>query len=225
GFAIPTALVKAVLSGITQTGKVVRPYLGASGQPVTSDIAHALKLARRVGVLINTVAKDGPAAEGGLRIGDVVVAVQGREVDDPDGMRFRLATLPVGEDARLTVLRDGVERQVTVRLIAPPELPPRDASDIAGANPCSGATLANLNPALAEELGMETNSTGVVLLRIQRGSIAHRLRLQPGDIILKINERPVGSVAEVKRVLAADPPGWRAVINRDGQVLELAIGR
>ncbi|MEW5726598.1 MAG: DegQ family serine endoprotease [Pseudomonadota bacterium] len=224
GFAIPTALVKAVLSGIKTAGKVVRPWLGARGQPVTSDLAHALNLPRPVGVLIDSVHRDGPAAKGGLRPGDVVVAVQGREVDDPEAMRFRLATLPIGSDALFTVLRDGKEAQVAVRLIPPPEIPPRDLTEIAGSNPFAGALVANLNPALAEEIGMDTGASGVVVLRIRRGSIAHRLRFQPGDIILKVNDRPVESVKDAKRALSAEARVWRVTIVRDGETLGLTVG-
>lgn len=224
GFAIPTALVKTVLAGITQSGKVVRPWLGASGQAVTSELAQAMKLPRPVGVLLNAIAKDGPAAKAGLKVGDVVTLVNGREVDDAEGMRFRLATLAPGSDATVTYLRDGAERTASVRLIAPPETPARDTTDIAGANPFTGATIANLNPALAEEVGMSSAATGVVVLRIKRGSIAHRLQFQPGDIILRINERPVASVAEAKLLLSTNSDLWRITINRDGQTLSLQVG-
>ena len=224
GFAIPTALVKSVLAGITQTGKVVRPWLGASGQAVTSELAQAMRLPRPAGVLLNAVAKDGPAARAGLKVGDVVTHVQGREVDDPEGLRFRLATLTLGTDARVGFLRDGVERTVDVRLIAPPENPPREVTDLNGANPFTGATIANLNPALAEEVGMSSAATGVVILRIKRGSIANRLQFQPGDIILRINDRPVATVAEAKQLLAANRDVWRITINRDGQTLSMQVG-
>jgi serine protease Do len=224
GFAIPTALVKSVLASITQTGKAVRPWLGASGQAVTSELAQAMKLPRPVGVLLNAIAKDGPAAKAGLRVGDVVTLVNGREVDDPEGMRFRLATLAPGSDAAVTFLRDGAEKNVAVRLIAPPETPAREATDIVGATPFTGATIANLNPALAEEVGMSSAATGVVVLRIKRGSIAHRLQFQPGDIISRINDRTVSTVAEAKALLGANSDLWRITINRDGQTLSIQVG-
>ncbi|MGE5477262.1 MAG: DegQ family serine endoprotease [Bacteroidales bacterium] len=224
GFAIPTALVKTVLAGITQTGKVVRPWLGASGQAVTSELAQAMRLPRPAGVLLNAVAKDGPAAKAGLKVGDVVTFVNGREVDDAEGMRFRLATLAPGSDATITYTRDGQERSASVRLIAPPENPPRDATDIGGATPLTGATLVNMNPALAEEVGMSSATVGVVVLRIKRGSIAHRLQFQPGDIILRINDRPVATVAEARQLLGANSDVWRVTINRDGQTLSMQVG-
>jgi len=224
GFAIPTALVKTVLASLTSGGKVVRPWLGASGQGVTSELAQAMNLPRPAGVVLNGIAKDGPAARAGLKVGDVITLVNGREVDDAEAMRFRLATLPIGSDARITYLRDGAEKQVDVRMVAPPENPPRDTTDIGGTNPFTGATLANLNPALAEEVGMPNGMTGVVVLRIKRGSIANRLQFQPGDILLRINDRPVSSVAEAKALLAARSDLWRITINREGQTLSLQVG-
>jgi serine protease Do len=224
GFAIPTALVKVVVAGLTQGGKVVRPYIGAGGQAVTQEIAQAMKLPRPMGVLIDQLAKDGPAMKAGLKLGDVVTAVNGREVDDAGAMRFRLATLAVGSEARLTVLRDGAQHTIDVRLVAPPETPPRDATDIGGNNPLAGATLANLNPALAEEIGINNAASGVIVMRVRQGSVAQRLQIQPGDIIAGINDRPVAAVADAKRLLSAESRGWRLTLNRDGQTLTLMIG-
>ena len=224
GFAIPTALVRNVVATISKGGKVVRPWLGAGGQAVTADLAQALKLARPQGVLINNVHADSPAASAGLRNGDVVVAVQGREVDDPEAMRFRLATLPIGGDAQLSVLRDGVERRVSVRLIAPPELPPRDKTEIAGQNPFAGAVLVNINPALAEEMSLDSGLSGVLVLGVRHASVAQRLGVQPGDLILRINDKPVASVADAVRLLTGERPRWSITINRNGETMTQVIG-
>ena len=224
GFAIPSTLVKAVLASISQGGKVVRPWLGAAGETVTQEIAQAVKLPRPAGVLINQMAKDGPAAKAGLRVGDVVIAVEGREVDDPEALRFRLATLPLGSEAHLSIIRDGAPQAVNVRLSPPPEDPPRDATLMTGANPLSGATLANLNPALIEEIGGRSVAGGVVVLRILAGSLAQRLQIQPGDIILSVNDRKLVSVAEARRLLADQARNWRVTLDRNGQTLTLMIG-
>ena len=224
GFAIPTALVRNVVDGITRGGKVVRPWLGVGGQPVTADLAQALKMARPVGVLINAIHRDSPAAAAGLQNGDVVVAVQGHEVEDSEAMRFRLATLPVGSEARLSVLRGGAERQISVKLLAPPETPARDRTDLTGRHPFSGATVVNINPALAEEIGINSGLSGVFVLGIKRGSVANRLGVQPGDIILRINEKPVPSVAELKQQLSTERPRWSITINRNGEVMTQVIG-
>jgi len=224
GFAIPTALVKTVASSIAKTGRVVHPWLGAGGQAVTTDLAQAMGLQRPVGVLLNNIHHNGPAEQGGLKAGDVVVAINGKEVDDPEGLRFRLATLLPGQDAKVTVLRDRAERDLTVRLIAPPETPARDMTEIGGTTPFTGSAIANLNPALAEEMGMDTGSTGVVIVKIRRGSVAQSLQFQPGDILLKINDRAIGSVADAKAVLSRTFPSWTLTINRAGRVLSLQVG-
>lgn len=224
GFAIPTALVRQGAASIARGGKVVRPWRGAWGRAVTADLAQALKLARPIGVLINHIHGDSPAARAGLMDGDVIVAVEGREVDDPEGMRFRLATLPIGSDARLTVLRAGAEKTVNVRLVAPPENPPRDKTEISGRNPFAGATLVNLNPALAEEIGINSGLTGVMIFAIKRGSVAGRLGLQPGDMLLKVNERPVATVADARKLLSVESPRWAITIKRNGEVMSLVLG-
>jgi Do/DeqQ family serine protease len=224
GFAIPTALVRNVVDGITSGGKVVRPWLGIGGQPVTADLAQALKLNRPVGVLINTIFRDSPAAAAGLQNGDVVLAVQGHEVEDQEALRFRLATLPVGGEARLTVIRGGAERMVSVRLVAPPETPPRDRSELTGRHPFSGATVVNINPALAEEIGINSGASGVLVLGIKRGSVAHRLGVQPGDLILRVNDKPVPSVADLKQALSGERQRWTITINRNGEVMNQVIG-
>ncbi len=224
GFAIPTTMVKTVLASIKSTGKVVRPWLGAMGQPVTNELAQALGLSRPVGVLIDNVHRDGPAAKAGLKPGDVITAVDGHEIDDAEVLRFRLATHIPGDAVEVKVTRQGTPRSFTVHLIAPPESPPREITDVGGANPYTGATIANLNPALAEELGMDSTASGVVVLKIKRGSIAHRLRMQPGDILLEINGQPISTVFEAKRALSGKAKRWALTINRDGQVLTLQVG-
>ena len=224
GFAIPSSLVRTAIAGITKTGKLVRPWLGASGQTVTTDLAQALKLPRPLGILVDSVHRDSPAAQAGLQNGDVIVAVQGHEVDDPEALRFRLATLGVGGEAQLSVLRDGAERKIAVRLIAPPETPARDQSEINGRNPFAGATLVNINPALAEELGINSSQTGVMVFGVRRASVANRLGIAPGDLLLRINDKPVTSVAEARGLLAGERTRWTITINRNGETMSLSIG-
>ena len=224
GFAIPSSLVKAVLTSITQTGKVVHAYIGLAGQPITQEIAQSLGLAHPGGVLISHVIKDGPAAAAGLKPGDVVTAVNGKPVDDPEAMRFRLATTPIGSDAQVTVLRGHNETTVPVRVAAPPENPPRDTTEIKAHSPLLGATIANMNPALAEESGLSAEARGVFIMAIHQGSPAARFQFQPGDQLLAINDQPVGSVADVRAILGAGASNWRIKLNRDGEVLSLTVG-
>ncbi|MBF0393728.1 MAG: Do family serine endopeptidase, partial [Alphaproteobacteria bacterium] len=223
GFAIPATMVRAVLAGILQGGKAVRPWLGAGGQAVTADMAGALGLARPMGVLINGLHKAGPAEQAGVQVGDVVVAVNGREVDDGESLRFRIATLPVGGTAELSVMRKGRPLRLAVRLVPPAETPPREETAIGGKTPFTGATIANLNPALAEELGIGgALDGGVVILTLERRSVAQRLGLKPGDIVLRINDRPVATVGDLTRLVRTGA-SWKITIRRDDEVLSLMV--
>jgi serine protease Do len=226
GFAIPSAMVKVVLANITSGGKVQRPWLGGDGQAVTSEIFQQLKLSRPMGVLINSVHPGGPAEQAGLKVGDVVTAVNGREVEDPEALRFRIATLPVGAAAQLTIVRNGADKTIAVKLAPPPDRPERDTSELGGRTPFTGATVANMNPALAEEMGLQSADPGVTVVKVRPGTIAARLQLQPGDMILRINNKPVTNVAELKALLALPPSqqGWAITLRRGGETFTVSIG-
>jgi Do/DeqQ family serine protease len=223
GFAIPTVLVRSVLQAATSGGQVQRPWLGASGQAVTSEIAAGLGLPRPVGVLVKEVAPASPAAEAGLRSGDVILEVDGHEVEDPEGLRFRVATLAPNASAQLTLWRTGQRRIVTAVLVPPPEIPPRQVTDLIGREPLSGATVANLNPAFAEEIGFETTTHGVVVTVVRGNSPAARLGLKPADIIASLNRHPIDSVEQLKQQLASNPASWIIGVRRGGELITVNV--
>ena len=227
GFAIPSNMVRSVLAGLKAGGKLMRPWLGASGQAVTAEIAATLNLPRPQGVLVSGLNARGPAARAGLRVGDIVTGVNGREVDDPDGLRFRIATLPVGGTASLGVLRRSGERvSLTLPLEAPPEVPARDEATLQGNVPLAGAKVANLSPALADELSLPTEAVGVIVLDVARGTVASRLGLRPRDVVLSVNGADVESVAGLRRLLSrgSTDSRWRIAIRRGDQVLTMVVG-
>jgi serine protease Do len=223
GFAVPANMVNTVVASVQAGGRLVRAWLGATGQTVTPDIASAVGLARPAGVVIAEVFAGGPAERAGLRRGDVVLAVEGREVNDNEALRFRIATQPIGQAVRLNVARQGRTETVPVTLIAPPENPPRDTTPMREQNPLSGATLANLSPALVEELGLDLLPRGVIVTEIRRGSPAANLRLQPGDVLARINERDIRTVEDARRA-AQTPLPWRLSVRRGERVLTTTIG-
>lgn len=219
GFAVPAAMVRAVVEGAASGTRVVRPWLGANGQPVTADMAEALGLRRPVGVQINEIMPDGPAARAGLRIGDVITAVDGRDVDDDEALRFRVATLRIGAVSVLTVQRQGRSITLNVQLQAPPEEPARDQSLLAGPSPFAGAVVVNLSPALVEELGLRVSPRGVMVLEIQRGSTANRVGIQPGDVLLQVNGRDIQNVGQIREIASQKQPRWRFAMRRNGQIV------
>jgi Do/DeqQ family serine protease len=133
GFAIPGDLVRSVLAPSEGAGhRIMRPWLGATGRSVTAGGARKLGLSHPSGMLIDDVVPQGPAAIAGVRSGDVILSIDEKPVADEDGLRFRFATLPVGATAKLGIWRAGEPMDLDIRLLAPPEVPPRSRPAAAG---------------------------------------------------------------------------------------------
>ncbi len=220
GFAIPVTMVKSILNGVN-TGKVVRPWLGLGGTAVTTENAKTLRLDRPVGVLVSRVVPGSPAARAGLRVGDVVYAVDGKEVSDEDALRFRIATKSPGQNAIITLIRGGAAQNVTASLVAPPENPLRDVTVLRGNHLFNGVQVANLSPAFAQELGGQVPERGVIALDFVPGAPAARYGLmQQGDILEQVNGRDMGTVDVLQSTMAATPGGMTYRLNRGGQRVE-----
>ena len=223
GFAIPSNMVRLVVQAALQGGTVQRPWFGASLQPVTSDLAESLGLDRPGGALIKGVYAKGPAARAGLKAGDVVVSIDGKRVQDPQALQYRFVTKGLGGSAELGIMRHGQAMTAKVPMVAAVEDPPRDERDVDGRNPLVGAKVANLSPAVAEELGIEEEGPGVVVLDVKPNTPAARLGVKRGDLVIGLNNDKVTSVAGLVKALGASPEGWRLSFQREGQVYNLAI--
>jgi Do/DeqQ family serine protease len=218
GFAVPSTMVRAVLaSAKAGLGHVKRPWLGASTQTVTSDIAASIGLKRPMGVMVRSIFPDGPADHAGMAVGDVILAVDGHDVASPKALNFRLGTRMIGEDAPFSILRDGDRRSVNLKLVTAPETPPRELTKLAGRQPLSGATVANLSPALAEELGLDTLSSGVIILQVDRRTPARRY-LRPGDKVLQVNSDRIVQVGDLVKAMSKATDEWQITMRRGGKV-------
>jgi Do/DeqQ family serine protease len=224
GFAIPSNMVRVVVQSALQGGKVQRPWFGASLQAVTADLADSLGLDRPAGALIKDVHGQGPAARAGMRAGDVVVSVDGKDIKDPQAFNYRFSTKGIGGEAELVFKRQGKPYRAVVPLVAAIEDPPRDLRDLAGRHPLAGAQVANLSPAVAEEMGMEERGgSGVIIMQVESGTPAARLGVRRGDIVIGVNEDRVTSVEVLVTALTRAAGGWRLSFERDGRVYNLAI--
>ncbi|MHC5653070.1 DegQ family serine endoprotease [Stappia sp. ICDLI1TA098] len=223
GFAIPSNMARFVASAAKGDGKLHRPWLGASLQMVSAEIAEALGLERPSGVLVTQVAEKSPAARAGLKVGDLIVRVGGAEVSDPDSFGYRFSNRNVGSSTDFTVLRADGEKTLTVALEPAPETVPRDPRKIRGYSPFVGATVMNLSPAVAEELRLDSFETGVVIGALENRSPAARVGLQRGDIVLSINGASVADTRELVRIADSDPGIWRLEIKRGDRVLRIAL--
>jgi serine protease Do len=223
GFAIPSEMVRRVVDAAVHGGTLVRPWLGASGETVTSKTAPGLGLDRPKGVLISEIYPGGPAEKAGLKKGDVVLSVDGREVFDDRGMKFIAATKAEGETAYLTVLRGGKQQQLSLRLAAPPGTSKGEVVQVGGRNPFTGAQVAELSPALADQIGLDPVKfrDGVFVNAVPPYTIARRW-LQPGDVVREVNGATIRTSKDLEAALKkADTEGqWRLAIERNGQRIE-----
>ncbi|WP_417688786.1 DegQ family serine endoprotease [Roseibium sp.] len=223
GFAIPAHMAQFVANAADQGGKVQRPWLGATVQLVNAEIAEALALERPRGVIITNIYDDSPAEDAGLRVSDLVVAIDGKEVADPDSFGYRFATKRLGESARFTVLRGGKQLLIDVALEPAPETVPRDTRVLSEYSPFEGSTVMNLSPAVAEELRLDGTLEGVVIASVAPGSMAARVGLRSGDIVRSVNDDEIRSTRMLEGVTKAPPRVWRLDIERDGKISRIVL--
>lgn len=225
GFAVPSNMVRAVLRGVSEVGRLVRPWLGAAGQTVNQDIANSLGLERPIGVLISAIHEHGAARKAGLKTGDTILAVNGHDALDANALAHRIATLPVGDEAVLRIWRGGRTQALRLPLFAAPEIPKRDIQILAGEQPLNGASIGNLSPALADELGIDPFQKGVIVLAIERGTPASRLGFRRGDFVRAVNGTPTPETSDLKRELRKPADRWRITVERAGSQRDLVINR
>ncbi len=222
GFAIPSNQVKIVVDSAASGKKIRRPWFGARLEPVTAGIAEALGREKVAGALVSQVYPASPAASAGLRPGDVIVSIEGRDVADPRSFNYRFTTRGVGGRANIEVLRRGRIVKLRVRLKEAPGLGIDRAQRLKGEHPFDGAKVAKITPVLADELGL-TELDGVIVLNVRRWGYASRVGIRAGDIIESVNSREIQTLADLKRVLSRRARIWRFVILRGGRRLEMAV--
>jgi len=218
GFAIPSNLVKVFLAAAAD-GKTSfeRPYVGATFDAVTSDVAEALGLKTARGALVVRVVEGGPADRAGLKAGEIVTAVNGIPVEHPDAFGYRITTAGLGKKATLTVQNNDGQRQLLIALDTAPETTPKDERMLEGRNPFAGLHVANLSPRLATELRLPAEKAGVVVTDVTRGSPSARYGFEPKDIVISLNGTTVTTTKALEAMLDEDPGFWRVEIERDGQ--------
>jgi S1-C subfamily serine protease len=202
---------------------VRRPWLGAKLQGVTQEIADGLGLKRPTGALVASVVPKGPAARAGLKSGDLIVAVDGQGVDDPNAFDYRFATKPLGGKTELGVVRGGHDTKLAVALESAPESP-RDEVVVKSRSPFLGATVGNLSPALAEELRLDSAAEGVAVVALADGSPAQSLGFQKGDVVLQVNGTKIATTADLQKAVAQPSRLWRITILRGGQEISVMLG-
>ena len=224
GFAIPVNMVKVVVASAKSGGTTVkRPWLGAKLQNVTPDIAEGLGLKRPAGALVATVSEKSPAARAGLKTGDLIVAIDGQTVEDQNAFDYRFATKPLGGTAQIGVVRGGKELTLKIALEIAPETP-RDEIVIRSRSPFMGMKVANISPALADELRISESLEGVVVVDLEAGSLAQNLGFQKGDVIAAVNNEKVTRTRDLDRLAKEQNRRWAITLVRGGQTITVQLG-
>jgi Do/DeqQ family serine protease len=225
GFAIPSNLVRAVTSQAATGSAPRRPWLGANLQSVTPDLATTIPGNPASGVIVVSVDPTGPGAAAGLKSDDVIVSIDGEDVDDVGALNYRLATKIVGGAAKLGIMRDGKLYSASIPLQPAPETPPRDQRVLAGDSPLAGLTVLNLSPAVADELSFGGSPKGVIVGDVSDGSPAADAGFQKGDVIASVNGTAVDSTRQLADIAAASRRRWDLVVSRDGKSISVTLAQ
>lgn len=202
GFAIPINMASMVVEQLKTHGRVVRAWLGVMIQDVTPEISEALGIDRREGGLISEVKEGSPAAEAGVRRGDVVVSVNGEKIADAAALARKLALLEPGVPTEFVVLRDGGEKTYSIRLVEHPDNQKSgEAEARRDVERGLGIEVSDITQTIRNRLGVK-RSEGVVVVSVAPGSVASEKGIRVGDLVLEINGNPVRGLSDYKRILA-----------------------
>jgi Do/DeqQ family serine protease len=220
GFAIPSNIVRAVVNAAKQGQDYFeRPFIGATFEPVTAQIAESLGMKTPTGALVANVSENGPAAKAGLKPGDVVLGMNGIAIEHVDALGYRLSTQTIGGKASLQVLTKGEEKTLEIRLDRAPEGAANQPVMITGRSPFAGAKVAELSPRLAQRLGMPAETSGVAVIDLDRNSPAAGFGLRPRDIVREVNGEEISSADQLAEVAGQQTRWWRFTVERDGKLM------
>jgi len=227
GFAIPVDLAMSVKNSLIRYGKVVRGWLGVTAQDIDPKIAKTLNLGSTKGVLVSDVAKTSPASTAGIKRGDVLTAINGKPVISASSLRFAVSELTPGTPVKVTVFRDGKEWIIPVTIgdlakatVAEDRFAVKDNRFLAG------LTVSEITPTIRETLNLDPDMAGIVVLEVTRGTPAESTGIRPGDLILKINDKAIKDLSELKKAVAALTSRKMSItIYRNGMIMSTTIIR
>lgn len=224
GFAIPSNLVRLYVNSAVSGRKIERPWLGGRLRTVSRAIAESLGLQRVAGAVVSRLYTRGPAARAGLKVGDVIVSIDGREVATARAALYRLTTSGIGNTAELDVLRQGRRLKISLPLQSAPELKAGDIRNLSGQHPFDGARVANLVPAIIDRLKLNVSEgDGIAILSVSPGSIAENIGFRPRDILLRVGSKKIAKIADLERLLRRQPRSWFLAIRRGKRILRVEV--
>jgi serine protease Do len=225
GFAVPANLARQVMDQVLKNGHVTRAYLGIYPQDVTPRMAKAFGEKDSQGIVVGDVSPNSPAKEAGIQRGDIILEVNGKPVADSNQLRMSISMMQPGTELKLKTLRNGTERDATVKLVEmPKESAKADSTndDPGGSKALEGVEVSGLDSRTARQLGIPETTKGVVVTDIDPASKLADSGLQKGDVIQEVNHQPVTNVSEFQSAVHKAGSDPLLLVNREGRTLFIA---
>ena len=214
GFAIPTQIVRPTVEKLVQFGKVTHGYMGIGIADVTPDNSKFFHMDSAVGAVVSQVESDSPGAKAGLKVGDVITQIDGKEVSDAGELQVVVGQKNPGTTIHLQVMREGksVAVPVTLEAMGSRDKSGKETADAGKGKPRWGVGLSDMTPEMREQLQAPGDLRGAVIQQVQPGSPADNAGLQSGDVIVEVDRKPVQTAADVQKALGSVPQGQDALV-------------
>jgi len=230
GFAIPSNIANDVIAQLKSEGQVQRGWLGVQIQPLTKDIAESLELDSTDGALVAAVENDSPAQYGGIKPGDVIVSLDGLQLEDFKDLAKRIALIKPGSDTSVEISRQGKTHQLDIEIARAPggeqtlALADKAQNDD---TPKLGVYLSALTPETRQQYRIDQNSTGVLVAGVEAGSPASKAGMQEGQIINMVGQQTVNSpqdvIDQVQQAAKAEKPSVLLMVEHNGTQRFIAV--
>ncbi len=234
GFAVSSNMVKSVIDQLIQKGKVVRGWIGVTIQELTPEIAQKFGMKIAEGVLITEIAKGGPAHAAGLIRGDVITEFNGKKIKDASLLRNMVAQSEINKQVKLKIFRQGQEMNIMITVRELPSdgvqmIPSSSSGETfnTDANALSGITVMDINPSIAKQLRIDGDEKGVVIVKIQHGSLVEDSGIRKGDVIQEIDRQRINNLNDFNKAVShiKSDSAVLLFINRGGKKFYVTLNR
>jgi serine protease Do len=211
GFAIPINLAKNIMMDLIKHREVIRPWVGIGLQDLTQDLMEQFNLKEKEGALISQVYEGGPAEKAGLKVGDVIVNIDGEKVENSQDVVRQVLKKQVGQKIEFDVLREGKETKVPIITAKMPSEPKERPAKQTGVKEWFGLHVRPITPDIAKQLDL-TKAEGVIITGVEVGSVAQEGGLREGDVILEVNRQKIRNEEDYQSAMAKGKPEKGALL-------------